>query len=77
MPFPHIIRNPGILGGKPIIAGTRISVEFILELIASGMTMSDILEGYPFLSESLVKEAVAFAAMEMSRTDVRPQFVSG
>ena len=40
----RIVSNPEILGGKPIIRGTRISVEFVLELLASGATQPEILE---------------------------------
>ena len=58
--FNHIITNPAILGGKPSIKGTRISVEFILELLASGAAVKDIVEAYLHLSEEAVKEAVLF-----------------
>ncbi len=51
----RITANPHILGGKPVIRGTRISVEFILELLASGATESDILEDYPHLKPSDIK----------------------
>jgi uncharacterized protein (DUF433 family) len=70
MPFPHIVRNPNILGGKPIIGGTRISVDFLLEMMAAGRTIPDILDGYPFLSEELIREALAFAATELRQEDV-------
>jgi len=42
-----IVARAGVLGGKPCIKGTRISVEFILELLASGATQEQILQGYP------------------------------
>jgi uncharacterized protein (DUF433 family) len=58
--FEHITTNPKILGGKPIIKDTRISVEFILELLASGAAVKDIVEVYPHLSEEAVKEAILF-----------------
>lgn len=45
-----ITYNPKILGGKPIIQGTRISVEFILELLSSGMTPQEVTEEYAQLS---------------------------
>lgn len=61
MAVTHIIRNPEILGGKPIISGTRISVEFILELLASGMTIPEIASEYDLLPEA-VQAAVTFAA---------------
>ena len=54
--FEHVTTNPKILGGKPIIKDTRISVEFILELLASGAAVKDIVEAYPHLSEEAVNE---------------------
>lgn len=51
MPFSDRIEtNPEILGGKPIIRGTRLSVEFILELLAAGQSESEILSNYPGLT---------------------------
>lgn len=60
--FDRIVSTPAILGGKPIVRGTRISVEFILELIASGGSIADIVRDYPFLAEEDVRQAVRFAA---------------
>lgn len=60
--FDEIVSDPDILGGKPIIRGTRISVEFILELVASGGSLADIVRNYPFLTESQVRQAILFAA---------------
>jgi len=47
----RITANREVLGGKPIIRGTRISVEFILELLASGVTEGEILQDYPHLTK--------------------------
>ncbi len=47
----YIISDELVLAGKPILKGTRISVEVILELLASGWTKQQILESYPSLSE--------------------------
>lgn len=58
----RITANPHILGGKPVIRGTRISVEFILELLASGATESEILEDYPHLKPSDIKVCLRYAA---------------
>jgi len=58
----RITANPKILGGKPIIRGTRISVEFILELLASGETEAAILKDYPHLKPSDIKACLAYAA---------------
>lgn len=58
----RIISNPEILGGKPIIRGTRISVEFILELLASGATQAEILERYPHVQADGLAAALQYAA---------------
>jgi uncharacterized protein (DUF433 family) len=58
----RITANPKILGGKPIIRGTRISVEFILELLASGATETEILQDYPHLKSIDIKACLAYAA---------------
>lgn len=56
-----IVQDPKILGGKPIIAGTRMSVEGVLELLASGMEIKEILREYPFLNKSQIQTAVGWA----------------
>jgi uncharacterized protein (DUF433 family) len=53
--------DPGILGGKPVIRGTRISVELVLEYIADGCSIADVVETYPQICEAAVRPAVAFA----------------
>ena len=58
----RITVNPEILGGKPIIKGTRISVEFILELFASGVTEDEILKDYPHISKDDIKACLEYAA---------------
>ena len=60
--FDRITTQPGVLNGKPIIRGTRISVEFILELVASGGSLVEIVRNYPDLSEEDVRQAIQFAA---------------
>lgn len=67
--FKLIEANPAILGGKPCIKSTRISVEFILELIASGASVDDIVKSYPHLSKEGVQEAVLYAA-QFSKNEV-------
>ena len=49
----RIVIDPKILAGKPIIKGTRISVEFVLELLANGWTDKRIMENYPLLKEDI------------------------
>lgn len=57
----HIHSDPAILGGKPVIRGTRISVELILEYLSEGASIGEILEGYDHITEDDVKASVAFA----------------
>ncbi len=59
--FKYISSNREILGGKPVVAGTRISVDLILEWIASGSSIEEIVETYPALSVEAVREAVLYA----------------
>src|SRR3989338_5364943 len=64
-----ITQNPDILGGKPIISGTRISVETILELISSGMDKEAIIKEYPFLTKKQIQASVNFAAKLVGREE--------
>lgn len=59
--FTHIAYNREVLGGKPHIAGTRLSIEFILELVASGATKDELLKTYPQLTAEAVEEALNFS----------------
>ena len=58
----RIIADPEILGGKPIVEGTRLSVEHILGLLASGMSNQEIIADYPDLSEESIRAVLAYAA---------------
>ncbi len=60
-----IVSRPGLLGGKPCVRGTRISVEFILELMASGATPPDILRKYPQVTEDSLAAALRYAAQAL------------
>jgi uncharacterized protein (DUF433 family) len=57
-----IIADPEILGGKPIVEGTRLSVEHILGLLAHGMAHAEIVDAYPELTIEDVKAVVRYAA---------------
>ena len=57
----HIHSDPGILGGKPVVKGTRISVELVLEYLADGCSIADVVATYPHLGEADVRAAIAFA----------------
>ena len=67
--FPLIYADANILGGKPCIKGTRISVEFILELIASGASIQEILESYPHLNHDGIQQAILYAS-QFTRNEV-------
>jgi len=57
-----IVSDPKILGGKPCVRGTRLSVEFLLELAASGATPEQILAQYPQLTQDGLTAAFRYAA---------------
>jgi uncharacterized protein (DUF433 family) len=61
----RIRTDPSILGGKPCIRGTRISVEFILELLAGGASHQEILGAYPQLNAEGLRAAIEYAAMAL------------
>jgi uncharacterized protein (DUF433 family) len=64
-----VVSNPGVMMGKPVIAGTRLTVELILEKLAAGETIEQILDAHPRLTGDGVRAALAFAA-DALRADV-------
>jgi uncharacterized protein (DUF433 family) len=64
-----IISDPAVMMGKPVIAGTRITVELILETLAAGETVEQILSAHPRLTREAIFAALKFAA-EALRADV-------
>lgn len=69
MVIPQITCDPNILTGKPVIAGTRISVELILEKLGAGDSIEELLADYPHLSREAIQAALRFAAQAL-RSDV-------
>ena len=67
-----IVVDQDILAGKPIIGGTRISVEMILGLLADGWTESDILKNYPGLKHENITACLAYARDVISRESIYP-----
>ena len=57
----HITVDPGVLVGKPIIKGTRLAVDFVLELVSAGWSEADILRNYPRLGREDILACVAYA----------------
>ncbi len=64
-----IIADPNVMMGKPVVAGTRITVELILEKIAAGETVEQILDSYPTLTREGILVAVKYA-VDVLRSDV-------
>ncbi|GAB4281517.1 MAG: DUF433 domain-containing protein [Oscillatoriaceae cyanobacterium] len=64
-----IVSNPQVMMGKPVIAGTRITVELILEKLALGETPEEIMTAHPRLNRESIQAALAFAAAAL-RADV-------
>ncbi|MFN3466185.1 MAG: DUF433 domain-containing protein [Candidatus Brocadiales bacterium] len=64
--------NPSVMMGKPVITGMRITVEFILEKLAGGETVGQILEAHPKLTREAVQAALEFAAEALRADAVYP-----
>ena len=68
----RITLNPKIMVGKPVIRGTRLTVEFILNLLAHGATTTEILDEYDGLTLEDIQACLLFARESLSRTDFMP-----
>lgn len=71
-PLHRIAIDPRVMLGKPVVRGTRITVEILLEKIAAGCTLDEILRDYPSLSREDVLAAVAYARQAVSTDEVIP-----
>jgi len=60
--FKRIVCDPDILGGKPVIKGTRLTVELIVEKVAYGETIENLKKDYPFITEDDIRAALLYAA---------------
>ena len=58
----RIVVDPGVLAGKPVIRGTRLAVEFILELLAAGQSENEILGNYPGLAREDILACLSYAS---------------
>jgi uncharacterized protein (DUF433 family) len=62
----HLIEiNPDVMMGKPVIAGTRITVELILEKLAAGETVEQILDAHPRLTRDAISAALLYAVQNL------------
>jgi uncharacterized protein (DUF433 family) len=64
--------NPKIMMGKPVIKGTRLTVELILESLAAGESMENILDSYPRLTREAIHAALSFAADVLKGEKIYP-----
>lgn len=75
--FDRIKSGPAILGGKPIIRGTRISVEMVLEWLASGATRDEIVQRRDHLTAADVEQAIGYATAALKNEVLTTASVSG
>ena len=68
----HITSDPGVLAGKPVVRDTRLAVDFLLGLLASGWTEEQLLENYPALSRDALRAVFAFAAESLADESIHP-----
>lgn len=69
---PRISLDPDVLVGKPVIRGTRLSVEFVIGLLADGWSETDILENYPGIAREDILACLAYARDMLSSEKVFP-----
>ena len=62
--------RPDVMLGKPVIRGTRVTVELLLRKLAEGMTQADLLDAYPRLTAADVQAAIQFAADTLAHEEV-------
>ncbi len=62
--------NPSVLVGKPIIKGTRLSVEFIVELLATGWSEADIMDNYPGIGVEDIRACLEYASVRLKSEKV-------
>lgn len=68
----RVVSNPDVLTGKPIIAGTRLSVQFIVGLLAKGVTHEDILKEYPYITEEGIRACLGYASQLLDSSTLIP-----
>jgi uncharacterized protein (DUF433 family) len=66
----RIVADPKIMWGKPVIRGTRLTVEIIVEKIAYGATFEEIEKDYPFITTDDIRAALLYAAKSLSREEM-------
>ncbi len=69
--------NPKVMVGKPVIRGTRLTVEFILGVLAQGDTIENILTEYPGLVKEDIQACLLFASRSLQNVDFMPLSIEG
>lgn len=68
----YIEVNPKVMMGKPVIKGTRITVESILEKLSAGESEEDIMKAHPHITNTTIKATLAFAAQSLKGENIYP-----
>jgi uncharacterized protein (DUF433 family) len=68
----HLELNPAVLAGKPVVKGTRLAVEFIVDLLAQGWSEDAIVENYPGLTHEDIKACLQYASARLRAEKVYP-----
>ena len=68
----RIVLDPKVLVGKPVVKGTRLAVEFIIDLLANGWTEAQILDSYPRLTHDDILACLAYAGERLKEERVYP-----
>ena len=68
----RIVCDPKVMTGKPVVRGTRLTVDFILNLLAHGMSEEEICAEYPGLSREDIQACLLFATRTLKDTDFMP-----
>ncbi|MDW8326958.1 MAG: DUF433 domain-containing protein [Anaerolineales bacterium] len=73
----RIVIDPQILVGKPVVRGTRLAVEFIIDLLAQGWSEAEVLRNYPGLTHEDILACLAYAGQRLKAERVYPLPVAG
>lgn len=73
----RIVVDPAVLVGKPVIKGTRLAVEFIVDLLAQGWTYDEVMENYPGLTRQDILACLSFASETLHAERIYPLPVRG
>lgn len=68
----HIHAEPSVLGGKPVIKGTRLAVDFVLGLLAEGWSQDQLQSNYPQLTDDVLRAVFAYAAETLHEQTLLP-----